>query len=78
MVTVTTVGYGDIVPVTTVSRTVAFVLMLGGIAFFSGVIANLASLLARGEDIHNKALAHLTREMENLRKEVIELREAQG
>ena len=62
------------VPVTTTGRAVAFVLMLGGIAFFSGVTANLASFLVRGEDTHNKTLAHLAHEVERLRKEVIELR----
>ncbi len=78
VVTITTVGYGDMVPVTAIGRAVAFILMLGGIAFFSGVTANLASFLVRGEDIHNKALAHLAHEVEKLNKEVIELRKDQS
>ena len=56
-VTITTAGYGDMVTITTTGRVVAFVLMLGGIAFFSGITAYLASFLVRGEDSHRKILA---------------------
>jgi voltage-gated potassium channel len=45
MVTVTTVGYGDMAPVTTVGRTVAVVLMLGGIALLGVVTATMSSWL---------------------------------
>lgn len=41
--TVTTVGYGDAYPVTPAGRGVALVLMIGGIAFFGVLTANLAS-----------------------------------
>ena len=78
VVTITTVGYGDMVPVTVVGRAVAFILMLGGIAFFSGITANLASFLVRGEDSHKKALAQLVREVEGLRQEITRLRQGQG
>jgi len=54
MATITTVGYGDVVPVITGGRDIGFVLMLGGIAFFSGLTANLASLLVRGGDPRSK------------------------
>ena len=41
--TVTTVGYGDIVPATTAGRGVASVLLLGGLAFISVVTATITS-----------------------------------
>lgn len=73
-VTITTVGYGDMVPVTTAGRAIATVLMLGGVAFFSGVTANLASFLVRGSETDKKALAKLTKELEGLRLEMARLR----
>lgn len=74
VVTITTVGYGDIVPVTVAGKAVATVLMLGGVAFFSGVTANLASFLVKGSDAEKKALSQLSKEIESLRGELARLR----
>ncbi|ANC31230.1 potassium channel family protein [Isoptericola dokdonensis] len=45
MVTVTTVGYGDMAPVSTIGRAMAVLLMLGGIALLGVVTATLSSWL---------------------------------
>ena len=45
--TVSTVGYGDIAPVTTEGRAIAVVLMLTGIALFGVITANVAATLTK-------------------------------
>jgi len=45
MVTITTVGYGDMAPVTVAGRVIAVCLMLGGVALLGIVTATLASWL---------------------------------
>jgi len=76
VVTITTVGYGDMVPVTVAGKAVATVLMLGGVAFFSGVTANLASFLVKESETEKKALSQLAKEIEKLRGELSRLRGA--
>ncbi|UCG10787.1 MAG: potassium channel family protein [Dehalococcoidia bacterium] len=74
IVTITTVGYGDIVPLTAAGRAMAIVLMMGGIAFFSGTTANLASFLVRGHKSSEVELAKMNKELEILRTELTKLR----
>ncbi len=50
VVTITTVGYGDIYPVTTGGRILAMFLMLGGIATVSAVTAVISAYLIRKKD----------------------------
>jgi voltage-gated potassium channel len=66
VVTITTVGYSDAVSVTAAGRAIGVILMLGGIAFFSGLIANLASLLVREEDRHKTTPDKLMKKTERL------------
>jgi voltage-gated potassium channel len=48
--TITTVGYGDVAPVTTAGRLVGFAAMIVGISTFAVVTARIASFLVRVED----------------------------
>lgn len=63
LVTATTVGYGDMAPVTTAGRLVAAGLMLAGIALLGAVTATLASWL----------LSRINEEQQDTRSEVVEL-----
>jgi len=49
LVTITTVGYGDVVPVTEYGRVFGIVLILFGVVFFSLVTANIAAFLIGAE-----------------------------
>lgn len=70
VVTVTTVGYGDIVPVSHAGRAFAYILMLGGIGLFGALTANFASLLIRRDDPSGYDMASLVEEIRVLREEV--------
>jgi voltage-gated potassium channel len=69
--TVTTVGYGDLSPVTTMGRVVAVALMVGGITLVGTVTATLASWIVQRvaeEDTANEAATRA--QIEELRVEV--------
>ncbi|WNG95342.1 potassium channel family protein [Mycobacterium sp. ITM-2016-00318] len=86
--TVTTVGYGDILPVTGTGRVVAVLLMMGGISLVGVVTATLASWIVQRvaqEDTKDRAATagqieavheEFRLQMKNLREEVQKLREA--
>lgn len=74
IVTVTTVGYGDIVPVTQAGRALALVLMIGGVALFGALTANLASFLMPKEAPNSAVVASLVEEVRLMRDEVARLR----
>ena len=70
IVTVTTVGYGDMTPVTTAGRAMAVFLMLTGIGLFGGLTANLASAMVRSENDVEENVKTLLREVRHLRAQV--------
>lgn len=78
MVTVTTVGYGDMTPVTPIGRAMAMVLMLVGIGLFGGLTANLASLFVKADETPQEAVLELVAEIRSLREEVSQLRREQA
>lgn len=79
IVTITTVGYGDLSPVTATGRLIAVGLMIGGIALLGTVTATLASWLVDkvstdDSNAQTVTVAHL----ELLRDEIRELRSELG
>ena len=70
IVTVTTVGYGDMTPVTPTGRAMAAFLMLTGIGLFGGLTANLASAMVRSENDVEDNVKTLLSEVRALRRQV--------
>jgi voltage-gated potassium channel len=65
IVTITTVGYGDITPVTTVGKIVASLIMLIGYAIIAvptGIITTEMALAARNKEQHNEVCPRCGRE----------------
>lgn len=56
--TLTTVGYGDIVPNTPVQKVYAIGVMLLGIGVYGYIIGNIATLLANRDPVKNRYLEH--------------------
>ena len=46
LTTLSTVGYGDYFPISSLERIVAVVIMLGGVAFFSYIIGNFIEIIS--------------------------------
>lgn len=68
VVTITTVGYGDVSPATIEGRLAAAVLMVLGIAFFSFLTATFTAALASGVSNEAKSLEHRIIELNALKK----------
>ncbi|MCL0099747.1 potassium channel family protein, partial [Dehalococcoidia bacterium] len=72
LVTITTVGYayGDTLPVSTVGRGVAVILMLGGLGIFGAITANLAAVFSNAGDPNTEAITELTQQISELKAEI--------
>ena len=75
LTTVTTVGYGDVVPQDSIGRVIASFLLLGGLALLSVVTATITSgFLARAQrETPSDAEVELLAEIRELRARVDEL-----
>lgn len=77
LATMTTVGYGDLFPVTNTGRAVAACLMVSGIALLGTVTATLASWLADRVRDDDATMDEVLVELRALRREVADLRGGQ-
>jgi voltage-gated potassium channel len=81
--TVTTVGYGDVVPLGTAGRIIATFLLLGGLAFLTVIIALITSgfvsryqrqAIAAGDDPYLHGIEQISLELTEMRAELQSLR----
>ncbi len=71
VVTLTTVGYGDVVPTTTAGRLVAVVLMIGGVGLFGALSGIVASwIVAPRRSLEAREVALLRAEIASLHERV--------
>lgn len=68
--TMTTVGYGDVVPVTPAGKAIAAVLMVAGVALFTTFSGFLASWFIRPDEPGRDEVVALRREIAELRAEL--------
>jgi len=79
MATITTVGYGDIVPETVYGKMFGIILMVIGVVFFSLLTASLASWFLRGIESEEEELKDKMKTIEDsineLKSDMKELKE---
>ncbi|MEH3140201.1 MAG: ion channel [Mycobacterium kyogaense] len=76
MTTITTVGYGDLTPVSPTGRVIAVLLMIGGISLLGSITATLASwIVERVADEDTAAQQVTTAHLDTLVQEIAQLRE---
>jgi voltage-gated potassium channel len=76
MTTITTVGYGDMYPVTTTGRVMASLMMIGGISLVGSITATIASWIVQSVSDDDKQQDAVTAaHIEDLRGEIAQLRE---
>jgi voltage-gated potassium channel len=84
VVTFTTVGYGDLYPVTSTGRLAAVLLMLGGLALIGSLAASLGSFLQKSDDTEDElqdlqtTQRELLLEVRQLRADLADMRREQG
>jgi len=73
IVTITTVGYGDVSPDTVGGRIVGAIIMISGVFFMSLLTASLASIMIEREskEESDKNLIEMKTQMENMRQEML-------
>jgi voltage-gated potassium channel len=75
LVTITTVGYGDITPLTTLGRIVASTLMILGIGFIATLTAAVSAYFLSNFGDKQTTLEDVLIKLEEIDKELDELRE---
>jgi voltage-gated potassium channel len=73
IVTITTVGYGDISPTSVGGRIAGAIIMIAGVFFMSLLTASLASIMIEkdSKEESDKNLAEMKTQMENMRQEML-------
>ncbi len=73
--TITTVGYGDLVPATTEGRIIACFLMTAGVGLFSSLTGFISSYFVKpGSNNQVTDISEVTKEVRLLRSEIVELK----